>query len=176
LKAMDQARLQNLQKLLEQERKELLAVIERLTGPGGLESPVDEADRELSAYDNHPADYGSQMYERSKDLGLLQEARRQLLEIEEAKQAIMAGSYGICQGCRRPIPDERLLALPATVFCVECKKTQEKLEDRDRPVEEETMRRLEPAAASRVDYSFDGDEAWEEAARHGTSNSPGEDL
>ena len=85
---INQGRLQELQKLLEQEKEELLAVVERLTGPGGLETPADEAERELSAYDNHPADYGSQMYERSKDLGLLQAARKLLAEVAEAQEAI----------------------------------------------------------------------------------------
>lgn len=94
---INQGRLQELQKLLEQEKEELLAVVERLTGPGGLETPADEADWELSAYDNHPADYGSQMYERSKDLGLLQAARKQLAEVAEAQEAIRKGSYGIRQ-------------------------------------------------------------------------------
>lgn len=41
---INQGRLQELQKLLEQEKEELLAVVERLTGPGGLETPADEAE------------------------------------------------------------------------------------------------------------------------------------
>lgn len=72
---MNKERLQKLQTLLEEEKQQLLAVVERLTGPGGLESPLDESGQELSAYDNHPGDLGSQLYERSKDLGLLQSTR-----------------------------------------------------------------------------------------------------
>lgn len=169
---INQGRLQELQKLLEQEKEELLAVVERLTGPGGLETPADEADRELSAYDNHPADYGSQMYERSKDLGLLQAARKQLAEVAEAQEAIRKGSYGICQSCGQPIPEERLLALPRTVLCVQCKKERETEEQTARPVEEEALRRPpEAGLRGRLDYAFDRDAAWEEVAEVGTSSS-----
>ena len=169
---MDQARLQKLQALLEQEKQELLEVVQRLTGPGGLESPRDEADRELSAYDNHPADYGAEMYERSKDMGLLETTRQQILEIEEAQKAIAAGTYGICQSCRRQIPEARHLALPRTVLCVRCKRTREQ-DTKDRPVEEEIMRKpVEPSLARRTEYAFDREEAWEEVAQFGTSSDP----
>ena len=169
---MDQARLQKLQALLEQEKQELLEVVQRLTGPGGLESPRDEADRELSAYDNHPADYGAEMYERSKDMGLLETTRQQILEIEEAQKAIAAGTYGICQSCGRQIPEARLLALPSTVLCVRCKRTREQ-DTKDRPVEDEIMRKpVEPSLARRTEYAFDREEAWEEVAQFGTSSDP----
>ncbi|NLM41079.1 MAG: conjugal transfer protein TraR [Firmicutes bacterium] len=174
---MDQVRLRRLRELLEEEKRELLQVVEGLTGPGGLESPADEADRELSAYDNHPADYGSQMYERSKDLGLLQATRQHLLEIEEAEKAMAAGTYGICQGCGGSIPEERLLAVPSTRFCVDCKKEREQEDAAERPVEEEALRRqVDDEIAGKLDYMFDQDSAWEEVAQFGTSNSPAEEA
>lgn len=174
---MDQTRLQKLNAVLEKEKRELLEVVERLTGPGGLQASLEETDRELSAYDNHPADYGSQMYERSKDLGLLEEAKRQLAEIEEAQKAIAAGNYGVCQGCGRPIPEDRLLALPSTVFCVECKREREEQDSSDRPVEEEALLRPPaPDVAGRLDYGYGPEEAWEDAEQHGTSSSPVEPI
>lgn len=169
---MNKERLQKLQTLLEEEKQQLLAVVERLTGPGGLESPLDESGQELSAYDNHPGDLGSQLYERSKDLGLLQSTRDQIAAIEAAQRAIGEGNYGYCQVCGQPIPEERLLALPSTVLCVQCKRAQEE-QDKERPVEEEL---LSPPLGRRrtgeVDYAFDEDDAWEEVARYGTSSSP----
>lgn len=168
---MDRNRLQRLQALLEQDKRELLAVVDRLTGPGGLESPQDEADRELSAYDNHPADYGSQLYERSKDLGLLEAVRLQIAEIDEAQEAILAGNYGICQNCGESIPEQRLLALPSTVLCVKCKRETEREDASPRPVEEGFLEPpLERQESEATDYAFDQDDAWEEVARFGTSS------
>jgi RNA polymerase-binding transcription factor DksA len=35
------------------------------------------------------------------------------------------GTYGKCLDCGRPIPTERLRALPATTLCVECAREDE---------------------------------------------------
>ena len=143
---MDQKRLGKLRKMLEEEKRELLDVVERLTGPGGLESPRDEASMELPAYDNHPADYGSEMYERSKDLGLLETTRAQIAEIEEAQRSIAEGNYGYCRSCGQAIPEKRLLALPRTRLCV-------------RTFTDETE-----------NVAFEGEDAWGAVARYGTSS------
>lgn len=169
---MDQKRLGKLQKMLEEEKRELLDVVERLTGPGGLESPRDEASMELSAYDNHPADYGSEMYERSKDLGLLETTRAQIAEIEEAQRSIAEGNYGYCRSCGQAIPEKRLLALPSTRLCVQCKREMEEQDLTDRPVEEEFL--LPAFGRTFTDetdnVAFDGEDAWEAVARYGTSS------
>jgi DnaK suppressor protein len=41
-------------------------------------------------------------------------------QILEALRRIEDGSYGVCAGCERPIPYERLLVFPETVRCAEC--------------------------------------------------------
>ncbi|MFC9915709.1 TraR/DksA family transcriptional regulator [Streptomyces sp. NPDC059862] len=46
---------------------------------------------------------------------------RVLNEIDAASTRIQDGSYGICQGCSKPIPVERLEILPYTRFCVPCR-------------------------------------------------------
>ena len=80
--------------MLKEEQGELQELEERLSGPGGLGASMNDATGELSAYDNHPGDYGSEMHERSKDLGLLQMTRKQIAEIEEAQESIRDGNYG----------------------------------------------------------------------------------
>ncbi|SDK62378.1 TraR/DksA C4-type zinc finger protein [Streptomyces indicus] len=47
---------------------------------------------------------------------------RSLREIEEAFARIANGTYGICLGCRKPIPVERLEILPYSRFCVACQR------------------------------------------------------
>lgn len=167
---MKDERLQKLQHKLEEEKQDLLDVVARLTGPGGLEQPRDEAAQELSAYDNHPADYGSEMYERSKDMGLLELTRQQIDDIERAQSAISQGNYGYCGNCGVAIPEQRLLALPSTSLCVRCKRLQEDQDAHNRPVEEELMPLAEQSIAGEEEIYYEGDDAWELVSRYGTSS------
>ncbi|MEU1005938.1 TraR/DksA family transcriptional regulator [Streptomyces tibetensis] len=47
---------------------------------------------------------------------------RVLGEIERAFTRIDDGTYGICVGCAKPIPAERLEILPYTRHCVACQR------------------------------------------------------
>ena len=42
-------------------------------------------------------------------------------EIERALAKIALGTYGICEGCGKPIVRDRLKALPQAALCVACK-------------------------------------------------------
>ncbi|GLW48789.1 molecular chaperone DnaK [Streptomyces sp. NBRC 14336] len=48
---------------------------------------------------------------------------RVLKEVDAAFERVEDGSYGVCQGCAKPIPVERLEILPYTRFCVPCQHT-----------------------------------------------------
>ncbi|MER6675724.1 TraR/DksA family transcriptional regulator [Streptomyces sp. NPDC000983] len=48
---------------------------------------------------------------------------RVLKEIDDAFTRVEDGSYGVCRGCERTIPVERLEILPYTRFCVPCQRT-----------------------------------------------------
>lgn len=43
-----------------------------------------------------------------------------LAEAERALAKLDEGSYGLCDGCGRPIADERLEAIPWATLCVTC--------------------------------------------------------
>lgn len=43
-----------------------------------------------------------------------------MLRILEALSRMRSGTYGVCQGCRNPIPYTRLLAIPETLACINC--------------------------------------------------------
>ena len=47
---------------------------------------------------------------------------RVLKEIEDAFTRIDDGTYGICVGCAKPVPAERLEILPYTPHCVACQR------------------------------------------------------
>lgn len=40
--------------------------------------------------------------------------------IDNALQRLELGSYGVCESCGEPIPEERLEAMPFATTCVEC--------------------------------------------------------
>jgi RNA polymerase-binding transcription factor DksA len=76
-------------------------------------------DSEVAHVDNHPADTGSELHDEeldeTADIFMAEERTR----IDEARRALADGSYGICRDCHKPIPPERLMAVPEAVRCIE---------------------------------------------------------
>ena len=68
---------------------------------------------ELSDYDQHPADLGTETFEREKDLSILEQLEAELGELQAALERIDNGTYGIDEVTGEPIAPERLEALPA---------------------------------------------------------------
>lgn len=104
--------------LLEQQRERLRSTIQRHDIGG---SSLSEETGELSAStaDNHLADAASETYERELEEGLEEDAREQLRQVEAALERLEAGDYGACAVDGKPIPPERLQAVPWTTLCVE---------------------------------------------------------
>src|SRR5262249_11926239 len=67
---------------------------------------------ELADYDQHPADAGSDTFEREKDLGMLEDLENELAELQAALERIDNGTYGIDEETGEPIDPARLEALP----------------------------------------------------------------
>lgn len=85
-----------------------------------------ESTGEVSSYTTHPADMGSETAEYEKAYLLASQGGELLMLIEEALRRIDDGSYGKCIECGIDIPLERLMAIPYTPYCVECKESLEK--------------------------------------------------
>lgn len=88
----------------------LTAALDALTRDRSSQSDDDEHDPEgvpLSA-------------EWSRLRGLLAGARLELAEVDEALGRVADGTYGICTGCGKPIPDARLEVRPFAERCVPC--------------------------------------------------------
>lgn len=83
------------------------------------EGSENESLGELSGNDQHPADVGTETFEREKDLSILESLEHELREIEVALSRVDEGTYGTCEGCGEPIPEERLEAQPAARFCTD---------------------------------------------------------
>ena len=67
---------------------------------------------ELADYDQHPADQGSDTFEREKDLSILEQLESELAELQAALQRVDEGTYGIDEVTGEPIAPERLEAMP----------------------------------------------------------------
>jgi DnaK suppressor protein len=104
-------------KRLEEERTRLQGIREGIQRE--QDDAISEAGNELSSFDQHPGDSGTETFEMEKNVSLLEQVDDELLEVEAAVQRLERGTYGTCQVCGRPIGDERLEAMPATRFCVE---------------------------------------------------------
>jgi len=74
---------------------------------------------ELSSYDQHQADVGTETFEREKDLSILEQVEAELADVEHALRRLDDGTYGTCEVCGKAIPDDRLEAMPAARLCLE---------------------------------------------------------
>ena len=86
----------------------------------------DGTNETASAFGMHQADAGSDSYDRDFALNILSQEQNALYEIEEALKRINDGSYGMCEISGRPIPRERLQAMPFARCTVECQEILEK--------------------------------------------------
>ncbi len=96
---------------LEQERARVGGLIAELRSEG-LDEEQSAHSGDLTHYDQHPADQASEMFEREKDLAILERLEIDLAEIEAALQRLDEGTFGIDEVTGDPIDPERLEALP----------------------------------------------------------------
>jgi RNA polymerase-binding transcription factor DksA len=114
----------------EEARKRLEAEKHRVTGlirevSGELDDEVESGEEELSNYDQHPADSGTDTFEREKDLGILDDLEAELAEIEAAIERIENGTYGIDEVTGAPIDPDRLEAIPVARTNVDSERPPE---------------------------------------------------
>ena len=111
IKGMDLARVKQ---RLREERARRLALAGRLRQEGA--DPVESG--ELSTVDQHPAELGSETFERELELTTLTIVENDLKDIDDALRRLDDGSYGICEECGKPIDEARLEAVPWARYCV----------------------------------------------------------
>ena len=95
---------------LQHERERLVAELaETIVAPGQM------------TYGSQAA-AASQVFDQQRDLALRDRAEHHLALVDAALARLDAGTYGTCQRCGRPIPPERLEALPWAAYCIACQR------------------------------------------------------
>jgi YteA family regulatory protein len=169
---LNKTQLANFRTELMNRKKELESRFED-TDHFQLQRSLSDSMRELSVYDNHPADIGTELFEREKDIALNEHSGFELQGINTALEAIQNGTYGICKICKEDIPVERLEAVPTTLFCL--KHAQDQNISRDRPIEENVLApafRRHDMDVKDENVAHDSEDSWQEVAQYGTSESP----
>lgn len=157
-------------KLLERQNE----LIEQLNANDHFGMSVSSRDTtgELSLYDNHPADMGTELYERGKDTALNEHAEKELEDINKALHAINEGTYGICSVCGGDIPAERLLAMPTADRCTE--HAGDQIFTNNRPVEEQVFSpNINPnEKTDEEQVGYDAEDAYQDVSKYGSSDTP----
>ena len=107
------AKLENLANDLEDSRGNLES------NTGGSPSLAQE-----SVYSVHMADAGTDSYEREKGYHFINRETDYHKFLTKALERIEDGSFGVCTICGELIPEERMIEVPNTTKCVECKERE----------------------------------------------------
>jgi DnaK suppressor protein len=126
---MNKARYEELHKILEERRREILSEVQekikdvRAEGASGMMHSVAEAGETATADIQDDIEFA-----------LIQMKAETLQKINEALTRLEEGAYGNCFECGDEISPKRLRALPFAVRCKDCEEAREVAAQRDRIV------------------------------------------
>ena len=104
-----------------------IILVKRNTVEKELESSREKADEVLknnsvnAIYSSHMADAGTDQQEMEKNYYMMDRENTFLQYLNRALEMIEDGTFGICVTCGQLISKERLLEVPHTTSCFECK-------------------------------------------------------
>lgn len=105
------------QKLVDEQKRLTRSIdLKREAAEAGLKEMTDE----LSMYDQHQADIGTEVYEMEKDAGIREALEKRLEQVEDALKRIDNEDYGVCRTCGKGIEEKRLSSLPDATLCADC--------------------------------------------------------
>jgi len=120
---MNKKKMAAFKKILLRE-KEILEKQYRDLEQGNLHASQADFSGEMPFEEEYAAS-GTSTFERERDLSLSENVKDLLQKVNEALERIENGTYGICEMCGLPIPEERLEALPYANLCITCKQKEE---------------------------------------------------
>jgi YteA family regulatory protein len=162
---MEKSRLEHFKNRLIEEKEKVEENINRLENMG-VGISVKDATSELSSYDNHPGDMGSETFEIEKNRALKANEVTHIKAIRDALSKIDRGVFGVCEICGRNIEEERLEVVPFTQLCINCQDENDNViaYKNQRPIEEEVLSHsFGRYNMDDEDYTgFDGEDTWQE--------------
>ena len=119
------SRYNELKKMLEERRRELLSAVQ-----GKIRDVRAESGRERDVLDQ--GESSEVDIQEDIEFALIQMKSETLNKINEALRRLEEGTYGNCFECGDEIAGARLRALPFAVRCKDCEETRENAEQRER--------------------------------------------
>lgn len=110
--------------LLLEKRRQLVGDMGHMEDEALRKNRTDAAG-DLSMMPIHMADIGTDAYEQEFTIGLIENEKEILTEIDAALERIENGTYGICEATHRPIAKARLKVKPWARFCLTYRRSQE---------------------------------------------------
>ena len=167
---MDKKKKKFFNKRLLEEKKKNINLLEKIKDPKSS-GFLEEYSTELSSYDNHPADLGTDMFMMEQDKGLINKLEDTLYEIEISQKDLESGDYGFCISCGKEIDEERLKLIPYIKLCIDCSKEKISLDKKRnfRPEEEDVLVSLREGIREGV--QFDREDAYQAVARYNQIDS-----
>ena len=173
---MDQAEKLFYKSVIMRQKDELTNTLKKMDDHG-TGSPDEFSTTELSSYDNHPGDLGTEVYLIGMNLNLKTNELYQVRELEESLERLEKGTYGHCEYCSTFIGKERLEARPQARLCIECAKSREvdmEYLEKSRPIEETVLAtpfdRGYPDEMD--DNEYEGLDQWNDLMKYGSSSTP----
>lgn len=123
----EEARQEKLRTLLLMKREEVEARIRKELGKKITKDLDSERGSVLDLVDLITLDL-----ERDLDYELLNMNTAALKDINEALSQLDEGTYGICKECGEEIGEKRLQAVPFALYCLECQREKEKMNETGR--------------------------------------------
>jgi RNA polymerase-binding transcription factor len=114
--------LREFERLLLEKRKELVGDMQHLSTDAHSSH---QASSGSSSVPLHMADVGSDNWEQEFTLGLIENERALVREIDDALERIENRTYGVCLATHRPINIARLRAKPWAKYCIEYAQLRE---------------------------------------------------
>ena len=115
---------------LEADRRRLELLAAQCGEDAGLHRPLNDVVGGVITGIPEEADLAQALAERETSdilVHLLDENREQ---VERALEKLREGTYGVCEGCNRRIPEARLRYQPAATRCVECQSHWDRINGR----------------------------------------------
>jgi len=117
---MNKATLEKIKKDLESRKEKIEKELEGFTTKD--EYIKDNYRSNFPSFGDKEDENAKEIADYTDNLSIEFSLEKMLKDINKALEKIQKGTYGICNYCHKPIPEERLLARPVSSACIECKE------------------------------------------------------